>query len=52
MKSNFGLLPPLSTPIRNKGARYEAYAERALGALAAAMEQHGLAPVPGGSHSP
>jgi len=33
MKANFGLLPPLETPIRNKRARYAAYAERAREAL-------------------
>ncbi|HMQ55239.1 MAG TPA: methylenetetrahydrofolate--tRNA-(uracil(54)-C(5))-methyltransferase (FADH(2)-oxidizing) TrmFO [Anaerolineae bacterium] len=30
MKANFGLMPPLAQKIRNKRARYEAYAERAL----------------------
>ncbi len=30
MHVNFGLLPPLSTPIRGKRARYEAYAARCL----------------------
>lgn len=30
MNANFGLLPPLETPIRDKKARYAAYAERAL----------------------
>ncbi len=30
MKANFGLLPPLAEKIRNKRARYEAYAARAL----------------------
>jgi methylenetetrahydrofolate--tRNA-(uracil-5-)-methyltransferase len=29
MKANFGLLPPLPVTIRNKRARYEAYAKRA-----------------------
>lgn len=33
MKANFGLMPPLAQKIRNKRARYEAYAERALGDL-------------------
>ena len=33
MKANFGILPPLSPPVRNKRARYQAYAERALAAL-------------------
>jgi methylenetetrahydrofolate--tRNA-(uracil-5-)-methyltransferase len=30
MKANFGLLPPLDPPVRNKRARYRAYAHRAL----------------------
>jgi methylenetetrahydrofolate--tRNA-(uracil-5-)-methyltransferase len=30
MKANFGLMPPLERNIRNKQARYQAYAERAL----------------------
>jgi methylenetetrahydrofolate--tRNA-(uracil-5-)-methyltransferase len=30
MKANFGLMPPLSPPVRNKRERYRAYAERAL----------------------
>jgi methylenetetrahydrofolate--tRNA-(uracil-5-)-methyltransferase len=33
MKANFGLLPPLSPPVRNKRKRYQAYAARALGDL-------------------
>ena len=33
MKANFGLLPPLQPPVRNKRARYQAYARRALAAL-------------------
>jgi methylenetetrahydrofolate--tRNA-(uracil-5-)-methyltransferase len=33
MKANFGLLPPLDQRVRNKRARYTAYAERALAAL-------------------
>jgi len=33
MKANFGILPPLSTKIRNKRARYQAYADRALADL-------------------
>ncbi len=33
MKANFGLLPPLETRVRNKRARYEAYAQRARQAL-------------------
>ncbi len=30
MNANFGLLPPLETPIKNKTMRYEAYCHRAL----------------------
>ncbi len=33
MKANFGILPPLSPPVRNKRERYRAYAERALAVL-------------------
>ena len=33
MKANFGLLPPFDTKIRNKRARYEAYAKRAADSL-------------------
>ncbi len=33
MKPNFGLLPPLVPPVRNKAQRYRAYAARALEAL-------------------
>jgi len=33
MKANFGLMPPLSPPVRNKRKRYQAYAARALSDL-------------------
>jgi methylenetetrahydrofolate--tRNA-(uracil-5-)-methyltransferase len=33
MKANFGLMPPLEPRVRNKRARYEAYARRALADL-------------------
>ena len=33
MKANFGLMPPLSPPVRNKRKRYRAYAARALADL-------------------
>ena len=33
MKANFGIMPPLAQPIRNKRARYEAYVARALSDL-------------------
>ncbi len=33
MKANFGLMPPLAEPVRNKRARYQAYADRALNDL-------------------
>ena len=35
MKANFGLLPPLEPPVRNKRKRYQAYVERALADLGA-----------------
>jgi methylenetetrahydrofolate--tRNA-(uracil-5-)-methyltransferase len=34
MKANFGLLPPLEPPVRNKRERYAAYARRSLADLA------------------
>jgi methylenetetrahydrofolate--tRNA-(uracil-5-)-methyltransferase len=45
MKSNFGLMPELETPVRNKGDRYLAYAQRAVQGLEQFMAEHGLAPV-------
>ena len=33
MKANFGLMPPLSPPVRRKRERYRAYAERSLGRI-------------------
>jgi len=41
MKANFGLLPPLDEPLRNKRARYQAYAARALNDLAAFLRRVG-----------
>jgi methylenetetrahydrofolate--tRNA-(uracil-5-)-methyltransferase len=46
MKANFGLMPPLVPPVRNKRERYAAYAERALDDLARFVVDEGLAPVP------
>jgi methylenetetrahydrofolate--tRNA-(uracil-5-)-methyltransferase len=46
MKANFGLLPPLHPPVRNKRQRYAAYARRALDDLAQFARQAGLEPVP------
>lgn len=43
MKANFGLMPPLEESVRNKGARYAAYAERSLHDLEAFIAEHGLA---------
>lgn len=42
MGANFGILPPLEPPIRDKKARYEALAVRALDSLAriTAQEEH------------
>jgi methylenetetrahydrofolate--tRNA-(uracil-5-)-methyltransferase len=45
MKANFGLMPPLVPPVRNKRERYAAYARRALDDLAQFMADAGLAPV-------
>ena len=45
MHVNFGIMEPLDPPVRNKGARYRAYAERgaaALEAYAGALEEAGL----------
>ena len=42
MKANFGLLPPLAPPVRNKRARYAAYARRALADLERFYEDHNL----------
>jgi methylenetetrahydrofolate--tRNA-(uracil-5-)-methyltransferase len=44
MKANFGVLPPLERPIRNKRKRYAAYAERSLAALEALLPE--IEPVP------
>ena len=33
MKANFGLMPPLSPPVRNKRKRHQAYASRAMADL-------------------
>jgi methylenetetrahydrofolate--tRNA-(uracil-5-)-methyltransferase len=35
MPANFGILPPLPTPVKSKAARYLAYSQRALADLAA-----------------
>ena len=40
MKANFGILPPLSPPVRNKRARYQAYADRALSDLERFIVRH------------
>lgn len=45
MKANFGLMPPLSKKIRNKKARYEAYAARALAELDAMIATEQLVEV-------
>ncbi|HFB52618.1 MAG TPA: methylenetetrahydrofolate--tRNA-(uracil(54)-C(5))-methyltransferase (FADH(2)-oxidizing) TrmFO [Anaerolineae bacterium] len=39
MKANFGILPPFVPKIRNKRARYQAYADRALAALEPIAEE-------------
>ena len=42
MGTNFGVLPPLDEKIRDKAARYQALADRALAALRADKEKMGL----------
>ncbi len=42
MGANFGVLPPLDEKIRDKAARYQALADRALAALRADKEKMGL----------
>ncbi|MDM8528152.1 FADH(2)-oxidizing methylenetetrahydrofolate--tRNA-(uracil(54)-C(5))-methyltransferase TrmFO [Anaerolineales bacterium HSG24] len=42
MKANFGLMPPFDPKIRNKRARYQAYADRALRDLDGVLEQEGV----------
>ncbi len=42
MKANFGLMPPFEKKIRNKRARYQAYAERSEQDLRALIEADGL----------
>ncbi|NLH08754.1 MAG: methylenetetrahydrofolate--tRNA-(uracil(54)-C(5))-methyltransferase (FADH(2)-oxidizing) TrmFO [Chloroflexi bacterium] len=44
MKANFGLLPPLDPPVRNKRERYAAYAARALDALERFLSEHEAQP--------
>ena len=39
MGANFGILPPLDTPIRDKKMRYEALSDRALQSLEAALQK-------------
>lgn len=38
MKANFGLMPPLDPPVRNKQQRYQAYSERGMAALERYLE--------------
>ncbi len=45
MKAAMGLLPELADPVRNKRARYAAYAERAHHALEAALDAAHFAPL-------
>ncbi|NOZ70991.1 MAG: methylenetetrahydrofolate--tRNA-(uracil(54)-C(5))-methyltransferase (FADH(2)-oxidizing) TrmFO, partial [Chloroflexi bacterium] len=40
MKANFGLMPPLDPPVRNKRERYRQYSQRALAALEAWITQY------------
>ena len=48
MKANFGLLPPLDPPVRNKRERYASYARRAVAELAEFASAQGIR-VPRGS---
>jgi methylenetetrahydrofolate--tRNA-(uracil-5-)-methyltransferase len=50
MKANFGLMPPLVPPVRNKRARYAAYAQRALADLARFMADASIDRTP--THAP
>jgi methylenetetrahydrofolate--tRNA-(uracil-5-)-methyltransferase len=52
MKANFGLMPPLAENVRNKGARYAAYASRSLDDLDLFMGRSGVEAVmrPGAKH--
>ena len=43
MKANFGLMPPLEPPVREKRPRYRAYASRALHSLEEALTAPGQA---------
>jgi methylenetetrahydrofolate--tRNA-(uracil-5-)-methyltransferase len=40
MKANFGILPPLATPQKNKNARKQQYAQRALDHLESFLDEH------------
>ncbi|MCX6033290.1 MAG: methylenetetrahydrofolate--tRNA-(uracil(54)-C(5))-methyltransferase (FADH(2)-oxidizing) TrmFO [Chloroflexi bacterium] len=42
MKANFGLMPELDPPVRDKRKRHAAYADRALADLAAALASQGV----------
>lgn len=42
MGANFGILPPLSEPIRDKRLRYETLARRAMDSLDAALVTAGI----------
>ncbi len=41
MKANFGIMPPLDPPVRNKRQRYNRYSERALESLERFLERQG-----------
>lgn len=42
MKANFGLMPPLEDPVRNKRDRYQGYAARSLEALQRVVDRYKL----------
>jgi methylenetetrahydrofolate--tRNA-(uracil-5-)-methyltransferase len=42
MGANFGVLPPLERPVREKRERYESLSTRALAALSARLREEGI----------
>lgn len=48
MGANFGIFPPIEPHIRDKRARYAAFAQRALRDLAACLGENGAGPMAGG----
>ena len=48
MGANFGIFPPIEPHIRDKRARYAAFAQRALRDLTACLGENGAGPAAGG----